>query len=118
MVQTADEHRRSLAKIAKVESPSQQLELEAKCGVRYSELCRLPYLNIIRHHVIDPMHNMYLGSSKNMIKIWKEIEILKPEHFDLIQVRLDKMNIPHGIGRVPHKIHSKVAGPTADQWRN
>ena len=49
-VRIADEHRRSLTKIAKAKSPSQQLELEAKCGARYSELCRLPYLNIIRHH--------------------------------------------------------------------
>lgn len=87
-------------------------------GCRYSVLSELPYLNLIKHHVIDPMHNLYLGMSKNMIKIWKDKGVLRPEHFDLIQDRLDEMNIPQGIGRVPNKIHSKFSGLTADQWRN
>lgn len=46
------------------------------------------------------------------------MNVLKPEHFDLIQYKLDEMVVPHGIGRVPHKIHSKFSGLTADQWRN
>ena len=115
---TQEQHEKSLTEIAKAKSPSQQLELESMYGVRFSELTRLPYLNIIRHHVVDPMHNLYLGTSKNMIKLWKKLGILKLEHFDLIQSRLDDMNIPQGIGRVPHKIHSKFSGLTADQWCN
>ena len=31
-------------------------------GVRYSILTQLPYFNIVRMHVIDPMHNVLLGS--------------------------------------------------------
>lgn len=64
------------------------------------------------------MHNLYLGTAKNMVKTWKDMNILKPEHFDLIQARMDEMYIPQGIGRVPHKIHSKFSGLTADQRRN
>ena len=52
------------------------------------------------------------------VKIWKDNGVLRPEHFDVIQDRLDEMNIPQGIGRVPNKIHSKFSGLTADQWRN
>lgn len=30
-------------------------------GVRFTEFARLPYLDIVRASVIDPMHNMLLG---------------------------------------------------------
>ena len=113
---TLQEHKTSLAIISQAKTSTEKSTLEAKHGARYSELNRLPYFNVITHHVVDPMHNLFLGTSKNMIKIWKDANILKPEHFDLIQVRLDEMNVPHGIGRIPHKIHSKFSGLTADQW--
>ena len=61
---------------------------------------------------------MYLGTAKNMVKIWKELSILKSEHFDLIQERIDTMNVPYGIGHLPNKVHSRFSGLTADQWRN
>ena len=40
-------------------------------GVRYSELLRLHYFDIVRCHVIDSMHNLYLGTAKNVITLWK-----------------------------------------------
>lgn len=36
-------------------------ELESKYGVRYSVLLELPYLNVIRQHALDPMHNLFLA---------------------------------------------------------
>ena len=36
-------------------------EKERETGVRYSELFRLPYHDPVRCHVIDPMHNLFLG---------------------------------------------------------
>ncbi|KIJ09902.1 hypothetical protein PAXINDRAFT_86800, partial [Paxillus involutus ATCC 200175] len=30
-------------------------------GVRWTELARLPYFDLIRHTIIDPMHNLLLG---------------------------------------------------------
>ena len=30
-------------------------------GVRWSELARLPYFDIVRQSIIDPMHNLLLG---------------------------------------------------------
>lgn len=34
----------------------------AETGVRFSELMRLPYWDPFRHGVVDPMHNLFLGS--------------------------------------------------------
>ena len=87
-------------------------------GVRYSELLRLPYFNIIRQHVIDAMHNMYLGTSKHVAMVWKELGILGSSEFEVIQTKIDSMLVPMGIGRIPYKISSKFSELTADQWRN
>ena len=50
--------------------------IEQEIGVRYSELIRLPYLNVVRCHVVDPMHNLFLGTAKNITKLWKSKKII------------------------------------------
>ena len=29
-------------------------------------------MDIVQCHVIDPMHNLFLGTAKNMMKVWKD----------------------------------------------
>ena len=58
---------------------SQQKEIEQEFGVRYSELCRLPYYDPIRCHLIDPMHCLLLGIAKHTLKVW--IEVLNFQYF-------------------------------------
>ena len=36
---------------------------EAKYGTRYSELMQLEYFDCIRFTIIDPMHNLFLGTA-------------------------------------------------------
>ena len=79
---------------------------------------RLPYFDVNRNHVIDPMHNMYLGTAKHMIKVWKDSGLLHQEHLPVIQQKLDEMNVPYGVGRIPYKVCSKFGGLTGDQWLN
>ena len=52
-------------KLAKTQTERQRIERES--GVRYTELLRLPYFDSARFGVIDPMHNMLLGTTKLMI---------------------------------------------------
>ena len=52
---------------------AQQKKIEQEFGVRYSELCRLPYYDPIRCHLIDPMHCLLLGIAKHTLKIWIEV---------------------------------------------
>lgn len=81
-------------------------DLEKLYGARYSELLRLPYFDIIDYHMIDPMHNLLLGTPKHMMNLWKEAELLKSGDFDVIQEKVDKMKVPTRLGRIPHKITS------------
>ncbi len=47
--------------------------MESKYGVRYSIL---PYFDPIKFTVIDPMHNLFLGTGKHVFKVWVELEYL------------------------------------------
>lgn len=42
---------------------------EANAGVRYSVLLDLPYFDPVKFTVIDPMHNLYLGTAKHVFKL-------------------------------------------------
>lgn len=44
--------------------------MESKYGLRYSVLLHLPYFDPVRFTVIDPMHNLYLGTGKHAFKVW------------------------------------------------
>lgn len=68
--------------------------------------------------VVDPMHNLLLGTAKHMLSIWKSRGILSHKDFDLIQQKVDSFVTPHDVGRIPSKIASGFACFTADQWRN
>lgn len=64
------------------------------------------------------MHNIYLGTAKHMMKVWRQLKIIKDEHLPIIQERVDEIKVPTGIGRIPYKIGSNFSGLTADQWLN
>ena len=66
-----DEHL-EIANHAKAATTKQsRVDIEHEAGVCYSQLLRLPYLDVIRSHMVDPMHNLFLGTSKLMLSLWK-----------------------------------------------
>lgn len=52
---------------------------------------------------MDPMHNLYQGTAKKIIKIWLELKILLPEQLIEIQERVDSVNAASNIGSIPRK---------------
>lgn len=92
--------------------------LEREYGVRYSVLLELPYFDIVQMHVIDPMHNLFLGTAKHVIEIWKEQGVLTDKDMKSIQEKIDDFEVPSDLGRIPNKIQSGFASFTADQWKN
>lgn len=118
VARTMSNHLKALEEIETATTLTEKTGLQKKYGAQYSELCRLPYFDIIKNHVIDPMHNMYLGTAKHMIKVWKESGLIPQEHLIVIQQKLDHMNVPYGVGRIPYKVGSNFSGLTADQWLN
>jgi len=66
-------------------------EMESSTGYRYSVLLELPYFDSIRMQVVDPMHNLFLGTGRHMVKaVWLGKEVIDHSKFDVIQQRVDK----------------------------
>ncbi len=54
-----------VSELKRATTASAQHEIEKKYGVRNSELLRLPYFDVVNFHVVDPMHNLLLGTAKH-----------------------------------------------------
>ena len=118
-LRTNTDHREQVWRIHNTATTKKQRsEMEAKHGVRFSSLIHLPYFDFISGVVIDPMHNLLLGTTKKMLKTWKEFNLLDEKDFTVLQQRVDKMKVPSSIGRIPSKIASSFKGFTADQFKN
>ena len=111
-------HRDNVSKILRLTSKSKQADLESKLGCRYSCLLKLPYFDAPRMLVIDPMHNLFLGTAKHMLHLWLQKELISVAQYHCIQDNVNRMVVPSDIGRIPHKIASSFSGFTADQFKN
>ena len=96
----------------------EQKEIECDYGCRYSVWLELPYYDIVRFCVIDPMHNILLGTAKYVLTVWKSTSIISESQFSDIQSKVDAFVTPTDIGGIPGKIASGFSSFTAEQWRN
>lgn len=56
----------------KAKNKTEYQRLSMKYGLYYSALLELEYFDVIRFTVVDPMHNLFLGTAKSMYKILVE----------------------------------------------
>ena len=112
------QHRVDCDKYKKATTKAAQNKIVKEKGVRYCELLKLPYFNPICHRVVDPMHNLLLGTAKHVMHTWNDQKIKTDSHFKKMGEIIEKLHCPADIGRVPNKVNASFAGFTADQWRN
>eukprot|EP00111_Clytia_hemisphaerica_P009347 TCONS_00027435-protein len=115
---TNEGHRRQMEEIKRAETIGEKQRLESLYGTRYSVLTELPYVDLIKMSVVDPMHNLFLGTSKLMIKIWKENGYLDHHTFPVLQSRVDSAVVSSDVGKLPTKLESGFDGFTADELKN
>ena len=102
----------------KAKTQSEQIAIAKDFGVRYSCLNDLPYFDPIRFSVVDPMHNLNLGTAKHVMHIWQNKGILSNSDFNEMENTVSNITMPNDLGRIPPKIGSSFSGFSADQWRN
>ena len=117
-LRTNEAHRILASKYYNCNTQVDQHKIERESGVRYTVLLELPYFDASRMCTIDPMHNLLLGTSKNVIETWKVNSVIDSKMYDTIQQRVDSFVCPPDMGRVPSKISSGFSGFTAEQWKN
>ena len=108
-------HRVQAIKYKNANTQAEKTCIEKQYGIRYSCLLQLPYFDAPRMCIIDPMHNLLLGTAKHCIDV---TGVLSSGQLQAIQSKVDSFSCPNDVGRIPYKIQSSFAGFTADQWKS
>ena len=64
------------------------------------------------------MHNLFLGTSKKMFNVWNDFKLFSKSQLKEIEERINSIEVPSDIARLPMKIFSNSGSYTADQWKN
>ena len=111
-------HRQNVRKLLRAKTRKEHDELAKKYGLYYSVLLDLSYFDCIRFTVIDPMHNLFLGTAKSMFKLWMKLGLLNKKDIQAMEKRIKEFDVGTGLGRLPHKISANYGCYTASQWKN
>ena len=66
-LRTNNKHRSDVKKILQCTCKTGRSRMESECGCRPSVLLDLPYFDPVRMLLLDPMHNLFLGTAKHMV---------------------------------------------------
>ena len=108
---TKQNHVKTAMKLLECKTKQERNELESSSGCRYSPLVKLSYFDPPRMLAVDPMHNVFLGSGKHMLCLWKIKELVTEQHYSLIQNHITLFVVPSDVGRIPRKIETGFSGP-------
>lgn len=112
------EHKNNAKGTLLARTPTERKKKELDVGGRFTELFHLPYYNTVRYAIIDPLHNLFLGTSKRLQHYWIRMGLLNSCNLKIVQERVDNFNTPSNIGHMPGKIASGFSNMTADEWKN
>ena len=115
---TDKDHREKAKRISKATDKKHQETLEKEYGMRDSRLLELPYYDAIRFCLIDPMHNLFLGTSKKIFNLWLELGLLNSNSLKTIKEMIQNVKLPADVGRIPSNIESNHSRFTAEEWKN
>ena len=91
-------HRSAIKSISQCSNKTERQKMESHYGCKYSALLKLPYFDPICMVSLDPMHNLFLGTAKYVMKnIWIKENILTNQKFSVMQ-ELHKFHVPSNIG--------------------
>ena len=115
---THETHCQQMREIQQSRSKGDKEDLEKRYGTRYSVLIELPYFKPIQMAIVDPMHNLFLGTAKHMLNLWRANNILDNDKFDQIDSRLQGIEAASDVGKLPTKLVSSYNKFTADEFKN
>jgi Transposase family tnp2 len=99
IARNSKEHRQNALGWRRCNSDASRNRFAKQTGVRWSELLRLPYFDPITFTIVDPMHCLFLGIARWIVKrLWIETGVLTPETLKIIQKKMNEFQIPSDLG--------------------
>ena len=117
---TMEDNREHAEQWRHAETMGERRERERQNGTRWSELHRLQYFDPVRCTIVDPMHNLFLGTAKRMTKVWLSRGFLTDTDLQQMQVLADGILLPPDYVSLKRKIVSGqgFSYMTADDWKS
>ena len=91
-------HRIHAEMVRKASTRSKHEALATKYGVYYSSLLQLEYFDALRFTSIDPMHNLFLGTAKNVFKLWIKKNFLSKKDLKVLEDKINSLDVGTGVG--------------------
>ena len=112
-------------KYKEAKSKAEADQIQKQHGLRWSELNRLPFLDLTRMITIDPMHTFLLGMVKDACENHINDESMNPHTLSGSKRseffrRIKALHVPYDIGRLSSNMKEKnsLSGLTAEQMKN
>ena len=70
----------------------------------------LPYYANIEMCIVDPLHNLFLGTAKRVFTKWIVDDVITKEGLQIIEARIDEISSLSDFFRLPGNIKSNYAG--------
>ena len=121
-LRTDEEVRKAMNAYKKASSKASAQTVSQKQGVKYSELSRLPYFDMVKNFLIDPMHNLLMGLVSDIgdVLITNNNNLMSDKERETLARRLSVLRVPYDLGRLPKTMLEKMSarGLKAQQWKN
>ena len=121
-LRTDEEVRKAMNAYKKASSKASAQTISQKQGVKYSELSRLPYFDMVQNFLIDPMHNLLMGLVSDIgdVLITNNNNLMSDKERETLARRLSVLRVPYDLGRLPKTMLEKMSarGLKAQQWKN
>ena len=95
-----------------------RIKLESEYGTRVSVLACLEHSDTICMNIVNPMHNLFLGSTKHFLKIFKENGYLSSNLEKMQAAKTGSFVVPHYVGKIPRKLVSSFDGFNAGEYKD
>ncbi|KAG2191502.1 hypothetical protein INT47_010971 [Mucor saturninus] len=115
---TEADNRRDALAWKRASSEADQKRMEKENGVRWSELHNLEYFNVVECTIIDPMHNLFLGTSKRVMEKWRSAGLITNRDLADMQQEADNMVLPPDMSTLKKKIGKDFPFMKADEWKS
>ena len=69
--------------------------IEREYGICYTPLIELPYFNPVKQTVVDPMHNLFMGTAMYCLELWIKKKHLFHDYVLKIEEKMSHFTAPH-----------------------
>ena len=99
------------------QSTTAREQKESELGCRYSCLLQLPYFDAVHMLIIDPMHNIYMGTAKHILHVWTKNNLISSNDMKTINDKIKSWVVPPEVrfNQLPARIEYSSSF-TAEQW--